>query len=47
LAGHVVKELTYPGDDSNLYRITEAAFGWYNGGSLPSGDLFAGFSADR
>lgn len=33
-------ERKYPGDDSDLYRITQQAYAWYLSGKLPEGLLF-------
>lgn len=46
IALHVAGELFNPGKGSELYRITRDAWGWYNNGGLPSGDLFQNYESD-
>lgn len=38
--GHARHELFNPGEGSALFHATQAAWGWFNQRSLPSGDLF-------
>jgi RHS repeat-associated protein len=45
--GHVMQELLYPGSKSELNRITKDAWGWYQSGKLPEGDLFKNYGADN
>jgi len=37
---HAWSESTYPGDNSDLYRITQQAYKWYLSGKLPDEPLF-------
>ena len=37
---HSWGEGKYPGDDSDLYKITQKAYSWYLSGQLPEGILF-------
>ena len=46
IANHVKQEMLYPGNNTNLYRITEDAYSWYKSGILPNGDVFIGYSHD-
>jgi hypothetical protein len=43
---HGFPEAFDPGERSELYRVTRDAWGWYNSGSLPQGDLFLGYGSD-
>jgi uncharacterized protein (DUF3820 family) len=41
LIQHVLKELKYPGKDSNLQNVTNQFLDWFeNNGELPKGNLF-------
>ena len=46
-ASHTAVEIVNPGKGSELYRITQDAWKWYQSGKLPSGDLFEGYGADK
>jgi hypothetical protein len=44
---HVAKELTYPGTNSNLQRITTEVINLFQAGkNLPEGDLFKSIGSD-
>lgn len=43
---HINAELFNPGKGSELYRITQDAWKWFQDGSLPAGDLFENYRAD-
>jgi hypothetical protein len=40
LVAHGFDERDYPGDNSELHRVTQEAYKWYLSGKLPDGDLF-------
>jgi RHS repeat-associated protein len=46
---HVTKELTYPGQDSNLQSVTNQFLEWFqhSNAPLPSGNLFANIKSDK
>ena len=46
---HVKQELTYPGKNSNLQKITNIYLAWFQNSSspLPKGNLFNGIKTDR
>jgi hypothetical protein len=47
-AAHVLKELQYPGLNSNLQRVTNHFLDLFqNNLPLPSGNIFKGISADK
>ena len=37
---HAGAELTYPGNNSALFRATQGAYQWFQSGKVPDGDLF-------
>jgi RHS repeat-associated protein len=43
---HVTRELHNPGEGSNLHKITEQAWGWFESGKLPQGNLFEGANVE-
>ncbi|MGH8613440.1 MAG: RHS repeat domain-containing protein, partial [Gammaproteobacteria bacterium] len=37
---HIVQEVANPGEESELFKVTEDAWRWFNDRKLPDGDLF-------
>lgn len=44
--GHALAEMFNPGKGSELYRVTNDAWSWYQSGKLPEGNLFDRYGMD-